>query len=52
MEASGVFGAAAAIAAFFGGELCARALTMKFLTDEQGNTCYDYFESTETEAAA
>lgn len=34
------------------GELCARALTMKYLTDEQGNTCYDYFESTETEAAA
>ena len=33
------------------GELCARALTMKYLTDEQGNTCYDYFESTETEAA-
>lgn len=34
------------------GELCARALTMKYLTDDQGNTCYDYFESTETEAAA
>lgn len=34
------------------GELCARAITMKYLTDEQGNTCYDYFESTETEAAA
>lgn len=34
------------------GELCARALTMKYLTDGQGNTCYDYFESTETEAAA
>lgn len=34
------------------GELCARALTMKYLTDEQGNTCYDYFESTETEATA
>ena len=33
------------------GELCARALTMKYLTDEQGNTCYDYIESTETQAA-
>ena len=33
-------------------ELCQRALTMKYLTDEQGNTCYDYFESTETTAAA
>lgn len=32
-------------------ELCARALTMKYLTDEQGNTCYDYIESTETQAA-
>lgn len=30
-------------------ELCQRALTMKYLTDEDGNTCYDYFESTETE---
>ena len=33
-------------------ELCARALTMKYLTDEQGNTCYDYIESTETQAVA
>lgn len=33
------------------GELCARAITMKYLTDDDGNTCYDYFESTETEAA-
>lgn len=33
------------------GELCARALTIKYLTDEQGNTCYDYFESTETVAS-
>lgn len=33
-------------------ELCQRALTMKYLTDETGNTCYDYIESTETEAAA
>lgn len=33
-------------------ELCQRALTMKYLTDEAGNTCYDYIESTETEAAA
>lgn len=32
------------------GELCARALTVKYLTDEQGNTCYDYYESTETGA--
>lgn len=30
-------------------ELCQRALTMKYLTDENGNTCYDYYESTETE---
>lgn len=30
-------------------ELCQRALTMKYLTDKDGNTCYDYFESTETE---
>ncbi len=32
-------------------ELCQRALTVKYLTDEQGNTCYDYYESTETSAA-
>lgn len=32
-------------------ELCQRALTMKYLTDERGNTCYDYYESTETQAA-
>lgn len=32
-------------------ELCQRALTIKYLTDAAGNTCYDYFESTETEAA-
>ena len=32
-------------------ELCQRALTMKYLTDEQGNTCYDDYESTETQAA-
>ena len=32
-------------------ELCQRALTMKYLTDEQGNPCYDYYESTETQAA-
>ena len=32
-------------------ELCQRALTMKYLTDDQGNTCYDYYESTETEKA-
>lgn len=29
-------------------ELCQRALTMKYLTDEHGNTCYDYLASTET----
>lgn len=33
-------------------ELCQRALTMKYLTDEHGNTCYDYYESTETAKAA
>ena len=32
-------------------ELCQRALTVKYLTDEQGNTCYDYYESTETSAS-
>lgn len=30
------------------GELAARALTVKYLTDAQGNTCYDYIQSTET----
>lgn len=29
-------------------ELCQRALTIKYLTDDDGNTCYDYIESTET----
>ena len=33
------------------GELAARALTVKYLTDEDGNTCYDYIQSTETAAA-
>lgn len=33
-------------------ELCQRALTMKYLTDDAGNTCYDYYESTETTKAA
>ena len=33
-------------------ELCQRALTFKYLTDEQGNTCYDYIESTETDKTA
>lgn len=33
-------------------ELCARALTIKYLTDADGNTCYDYIESTETSAPA
>lgn len=32
-------------------ELCARQITVKYLTDEKGNTCYDYIESTETEAS-
>lgn len=32
-------------------ELCQRALTMKYLTDEAGNTCYDYIGSNETAAA-
>lgn len=32
-------------------ELAARALTIKYLSDEQGNTCYDYIQSTETESA-
>lgn len=30
------------------GELAARALTAKYLTDGDGNTCYDYIQSTET----
>ena len=30
-------------------ELCQRALTIKYLTDAAGNTCYDYIESTETD---
>ena len=33
------------------GELAARALTAKYLTDGDGNTCYDYIQSTETNAA-
>lgn len=33
-------------------ELCQRALTVKYLTDSAGNTCYDYIESTETDAPA
>ncbi len=32
-------------------ELCQRPLTLKYLTDAAGNTCYDYYESTETSAA-
>lgn len=32
-------------------ELCQRPITIKYLTDESGNTCYDYIESTETAAA-
>lgn len=33
-------------------ELCQRAITIKYLTDDSGNTCYDYIQSTETEASA
>lgn len=33
------------------GDLCQRAVTIKYLTDADGNTCYDYIQSTETEAA-
>ena len=33
------------------GDLAARELTAKYLTDESGNTCYDYIQSTETQAA-
>lgn len=32
-------------------ELAARELKWKYLTDGDGNTCYDYIESTETQAA-
>lgn len=32
------------------GELCARPITIKYLSDENGDTCIDYIESTETEA--
>lgn len=35
-----------------GSELCQRALTIKYLADEHGNTCYDYFASTETATAS
>lgn len=31
-------------------ELCQRPITIKYLTDADGNTCYDYIASTETEA--
>ena len=33
-------------------ELCQRALTINYLADEHGNTCYDYIQSTETNQAA
>lgn len=33
-------------------ELCQRALTIKYLADDSGNTCYDYYQSTETTATA
>ena len=33
-------------------ELCAREVTLKYITDEDGNTSYDYIESTETQASA
>ncbi len=32
-------------------ELAAREITVKYLTDDNGKTCYDYIESTETKAA-
>lgn len=32
------------------GELCARPITIKYLSDEGGDTCVDFIESTETEA--
>ena len=32
-------------------ELCQREITLKYLTDAKGNTCYDYIESTETSAS-
>lgn len=32
-------------------ELCQRPITIKYLTDASGNTCYDYIESTETTKA-
>lgn len=31
-------------------ELCQRALTIKYMADESGSTCYDYYQSTETTA--
>ena len=33
-------------------ELCQREMTIKYQPDENGNTSYDYFESTETKASA
>lgn len=32
-------------------ELCQRPITLKYLTDGEGNTCYDYIQSTETSKA-
>lgn len=32
-------------------DLCQRPITIKYLTDADGNTCYDYIESTETNAS-
>lgn len=32
-------------------ELAGREITAKYLTDKDGNTCYDYIESTETQGA-
>ncbi|QWT18097.1 hypothetical protein KPC83_02920 [Collinsella sp. zg1085] len=32
-------------------ELGARAITIKYVPDEHGNTCYEYIESTETDRA-
>lgn len=35
-----------------GSELCQRPITLKYLADGSGNTCYDYIQSTETTATA
>ena len=32
-------------------EIAGRQITLKYLVDSDGNTCYDYIESTETASA-